>query len=381
MVVYSHSRIGTYENCPYQYKLRYVDKVVPLLGGTIESYMGGIVHEALEWLYDTVVNHDLATKEELLSYYDQRWVSRWKEDTRVIKSEFDFDHYKKLGRDCVDKYYERYAPFTQAVTIGLEKRLYIDLPHGKKMIGIIDRRDKKSKTHFEVHDYKTSSRLIEQPQADTDRQLSLYAMAVHQHYPEVETIDLIWHFVKFDAEVKSTRNKNQLQELALETCNKIDMIEAAVADNNLPTSKSMLCNWCEYRKQCPEFAKTVDSREMAEVIDKLVSITQSDIPEDDKVAILKTIEDKINLFAQQSGQKTLVGTTHRATVEDIFKRIPPDQGDLRWYGLQTALKNMNLEIDDLSNIFHTSELSEEQKNSLKEYFDIERSTKVVLEEL
>ena len=96
MVVYSHSRIGTYENCPYQYKLRYVDKVVPLLGGTIESYMGGIVHEALEWLYDTVVNHDLATKEELLSYYDQRWVSRWKEDTRVIKSEFDFDHYKKL---------------------------------------------------------------------------------------------------------------------------------------------------------------------------------------------------------------------------------------------------------------------------------------------
>ena len=125
----------------------------------------------------------------------------------------------------------------------------------------------------------------------------------------------------------------------------------------------------------------MDSREMAEVIDKLVSITQSDIPEDDKVAILKTIEDKINLFAQQSGQKTLVGTTHRATVEDIFKRIPPDQGDLRWYGLQTALKNMNLEIDDLSNIFHTSELSEGQKNSLKEYFDIERSTKVVLEEL
>ena len=173
------------------------------------------------------------------------------------------------------------------------------------MIGLIDRLDKKSKTHFEVHDYKTSSRLIEQPQADTDRQLSLYAMAVHQHYPEVETIDLIWHFVKFDAEVKSTRNKNQLQELALETCNKIDMIEAAVADNNLPTSKRMLCDWCEYRKQCPEFAKTVDSREMAEVIDKLVSITQSDIPEDDKVVILKTIEDKIKLFAQQSRQKTL----------------------------------------------------------------------------
>jgi hypothetical protein len=143
----------------------------------------------------------------------------------------------------------------------------------------------------------------------------------------------------------------------------------------------MLCDWCEYKKQCPEFAKTVDSGKMTEVIDTLVSITQSDIPEDDKVVILKTIEDKIKLFAQQSGQKILVGTTHKATVEDIFERIPPERGDLRWYGLQTALKNMNLEIDDLSNIFHTSELSEEHKNSLKEYFDIERGTKVVLEEL
>ena len=159
------------------------------------------------------------------------------------------------------------------------------------------------------------------------------------------------------------------------------MIETAVADSDLPTSKSMLCDWCEYRKQCPEFGKTVDSEEIIEVIDKLVSITQSDIPEDDKVVILKTIEDKIKLFAQQSRQKTLVGTTYKATVEDVFERIPPDQGNLKWYNLQTELKNMNLEIGDLSNVFHTPELSEKQKNSLKEYFDIERSTKVVLEEL
>ena len=95
MTVYSHSRISTYENCPFQYKLRYVDRAVPLLGNTIESYMGNIVHEALEWLYDTVVNHDLATKKELLAYYDRRWISKWRDDIRVIKTEFDFDYYKK----------------------------------------------------------------------------------------------------------------------------------------------------------------------------------------------------------------------------------------------------------------------------------------------
>jgi putative RecB family exonuclease len=82
VVVYSHSRISTYENCPFQYKLRYVDKAVPLLGSSIESYMGKVVHEALEWLYDTAINHDLATKKEVIDYYEKRWVSRWKKDIR-----------------------------------------------------------------------------------------------------------------------------------------------------------------------------------------------------------------------------------------------------------------------------------------------------------
>ena len=51
MPLYSHSRLGTYENCPFQYKLRYVDRVKPILGNTIESFMGSMVHDALEWLY------------------------------------------------------------------------------------------------------------------------------------------------------------------------------------------------------------------------------------------------------------------------------------------------------------------------------------------
>ena len=27
MATYSHSRISTFENCPYQYKLRYINKI------------------------------------------------------------------------------------------------------------------------------------------------------------------------------------------------------------------------------------------------------------------------------------------------------------------------------------------------------------------
>ena len=120
----------------------------------------------------------------------------------------------------------------------------MDLPGGKKIIGIIDRLDKKSKTHLEVHDYKTSGRLIEQSQADVDRQLSLYALGIHQNFPEVETVDLIWHFVKFDEEIRSQRDKSRLEKLAIETSSKIDMIESAVKRDDLPPSRSVLCDWC-----------------------------------------------------------------------------------------------------------------------------------------
>jgi len=51
MTVYSHSRISTFENCPYQYKLKYIDRKKPEISTTIEAFMGSMVHEALEDLY------------------------------------------------------------------------------------------------------------------------------------------------------------------------------------------------------------------------------------------------------------------------------------------------------------------------------------------
>jgi len=51
MATYSHSRITTYENCPYQYKLRYIEKKKPEVPTTIEAFMGDMVHQTLEHLY------------------------------------------------------------------------------------------------------------------------------------------------------------------------------------------------------------------------------------------------------------------------------------------------------------------------------------------
>ncbi len=359
--------------------MRYVDKAVPLLGPSIESYMGKIVHEALEWLYDTLVNRDLASKKELIDYYNKKWNSAWNNEIRIVKQEFDSDHYKNIGEQCLDMYYERYKPFDQAPILGLEKRIYIDLPDGKKAMGIIDRLDKKSPTHFEVHDYKTSNRVMKQSQADIDRQLSLYALGIQQNFPEVETVDLIWHFVKFDEEVISKRSQSQLEKVALETSSKIDMLESAVELGDLPTSKSILCDWCEYRKQCPEFTNIIKDSEIIETIDDFIKFSYSDIPEDDKNFILATLEDKIRLFSHQTGRKTLSGTNHKVVLETIFRRIPPDEGDLRWYGLQDSLKEFGISDVDLDTLFNSDLLNDKQRDSLKQYFDLQKVVQVTIE--
>ena len=51
MAIYSHSKISSFENCPYQYKLKYIDKEKPEIENTIEAFMGDIVHKTLEKLY------------------------------------------------------------------------------------------------------------------------------------------------------------------------------------------------------------------------------------------------------------------------------------------------------------------------------------------
>ncbi len=260
--------------------------------------------------------------------------------------------------------------------MGLEKRIYIDLPEGKKMIGYIDRLDKKRANHFEIHDYKTSNRVMDQSTADVDRQLAIYALGIKQNFPEVEKVDLVWHFVKYDEEVVSIRNDLQLEELALETTEKINKIESAV---DYPTSTSILCEWCDYKKQCPEFGQAIDGSDIKNTIDEFVRISDSPMPPEDKEFVLRTIGDKIRLFSQQTNKLVLEGTDKKILVENKFVRVPPDESDLRWYNLQNMLKNLGIETEDYNDLFENPKLSEEEKATLKQFFDIKKTIELKIE--
>ena len=46
MTSYSHSRLGTFQQCRYKYKLQYIDKIKVKTQTTIEAFMGNRVHES-----------------------------------------------------------------------------------------------------------------------------------------------------------------------------------------------------------------------------------------------------------------------------------------------------------------------------------------------
>lgn len=80
MPSFSHSKIGSYETCPLQYKYAYIDrvKVEVEVEDTVETFLGNRVHEALEKLYRDKQFEKLMSMEELLTYFNKMWTEEWK---------------------------------------------------------------------------------------------------------------------------------------------------------------------------------------------------------------------------------------------------------------------------------------------------------------
>jgi len=111
----------------------------------------------------------------------------------------------------------------------------------------VDRIARRDDGTIEIHDYKTG-RLPAQEKADADRQLALYQIGVERQWPETRGVELIWHYVAFRETQRSRRNAQQLVQLRQQTIELINRIESA---KQFEGRRSALCDWCEYKPDCP----------------------------------------------------------------------------------------------------------------------------------
>ncbi|MEK6952734.1 MAG: PD-(D/E)XK nuclease family protein [Nanoarchaeota archaeon] len=332
MTTYSNSKVSTYENCPYQYKLHYIDKVEVDIPTTIEPFMGDIVHQSLEDLYKRKKFKQRVSKETLIKFYRDLWDKEYSDDILVVKDGLDAKNYKKMGEQFISDYYDRMKPFEQMTILGLETQDRMTLPDGNQWHVRIDKLGCDDKGNYYVCDYKTNARMKLQEEADSDRQLAMYSIWVKDRFKDAKSVKLIWHMLAFNKDAVSERTDKQLKELQEDVVGIIKEIEKATKEDNFPRNQTALCDYCLYKEQCPSFKHEVEldkletikefkENEGVQLVDEFSEVKT-------KLSELKKAEEKFKekliAYAKQFGIDIVYGSNMKCSVKEIDKIVMPE---------------------------------------------------------
>jgi len=250
--VYSHSRISSFENCPLQYRYRYIDQIRCGVE-SVEAFVGKLVHEVLESLYADLPRARVAGAAEYVGRFEALWMERLTPSVRVVRSGMTLADYRALGARCIESFHRRHHPFEGGEVLGreLEVEFSLDTEGRYQMRGFIDRVDRVAPGILEIHDYKTGV-LPRAGALRNDRQLTLYEIAVRERFEGVKEVRQVWHYLAHDREFDQTRTADDLRRTRVAAIRAIQRIEDTV---DFPPRASALCSWCEYQGICPEWTQ------------------------------------------------------------------------------------------------------------------------------
>jgi putative RecB family exonuclease len=325
---YSHSRLGTFETCPRQFAYAYIEKPEIEEGpDSIESVLGTAVHDSLEALYRARQMERALSLDEVLADFQKRWQKRGGPGAAVRDGRFTPDDYRKVGKVCLEKYYLRHHPFNHGQVIGIEEKILLDLGGGIRLRGFIDRLDRVADGEYEIHDYKTSKYLPLQVDVDEQRQLALYQLAVQERFPDAKQVTLVWHYLRFDAMLRSNRTTESLSALKRGIVELVGQIESSTS---FPTRISNLCDWCNYKEICPAWAhpskvEALPAREFKKddgvrLVDRLTRLHEKKAEARAAVGSIEEkegeLKDEIVAYAAQYGFEQVAGSTKLAKVTE-----------------------------------------------------------------
>ena len=359
MPTYSHSQLSTYETCPHQYRLVYIEKIKTETEG-IEAFMGSRVHDALEKLYRDLKVTKLNTLEDLHNFYHQSWEKNWNEMVQIIRKEYSAEDYRHLGEKCISNYYKRYYPFDQGRTLGLEENIYFPLEEEKGywIRGFIDRVTLVDSSILEIHDYKTSNRLPTKENVESDRQLAFYQMGVAEKWQGIQEVRLIWHYLTFDTEIHSSRTPDQLHQLRQAT---LELIQKIETDRRFFPKEGPLCDWCDYQGFCPKRKHLISvgslppneylNEEGVVLANQYVELKEKKRLLNEEIdAELAKVEEALYAYAQREELETIFGSDYVAKIKIEMKEKYPLKGDPHRRVLDEIIKNAGkwMEVSDLN---------------------------------
>lgn len=193
---YSHSRLGTFNQCKRSYYYTYIDKKIQR--PSCYSILGSVAHETLEDLYEGRV--DVLDKNK----FDNEFLKCELFGIEFPKSKYDIKGgYKK----DINAFYDIYK------RIDKNKKVYSEIGFVLKVDGFEDRFELgyidaliiNEDNTCSIVDFKTSSLYDKEHEISASNQLILYSQAIEQLYG-IKVKDVSWHFLKY-VDVKIGDNK------------------------------------------------------------------------------------------------------------------------------------------------------------------------------
>lgn len=247
----SYSKLATFEQCPYKYKLIYLDNHY-IKDDTIATDFGTLIHHIEEQI-------GIALKDNKSPNYNSL-INEFNEQVLKIKNKYPNDFYSldKSMRTYADKanYYvnvgiyrlEKRIKEQKLEVVALEKEFYLQF--GKyKFHGFIDRILKKDDQYI-IDDIKTYSKEIENKDLKIPLQHVIYTLALNS----IGINNIVCNYDLPLCDIVQPVDKNYLNKGINKLCDLFDEIKLSDFHPN-PTP---LCYWClfseTYRNQ-PKEAK------------------------------------------------------------------------------------------------------------------------------
>ena len=343
MPVYSHSRLSTYETCPRQYKFQYLDRLEVAEVETVEQFLGLRVHETLEALYLNVRVGKIPTLEGLLGFYGGRWQETWHEGVRIRQPDLTAEDYRRLGERQLEVYYRRHHPFDRDHTLAVERRILFPLDPERRVWfqGVLDRLSRSPGGRWEIRDYKTGQYLPPEADLEEDRQLGLYQLGVQHLWPSAREVELVWHYLAHDLEIRSRRPPAALEDARRQALALIRTIER---DEDFPTRVGGHCEPCSYRPVCPAWRHALDPAmreapapvEWVDRLGELKARRQAALADLD--AEIETLAQRIADYATAQGLDAVFGNAYYARVSRQERLGYPLKKDPRRQELEDLLR-------------------------------------------
>ncbi|MBU0649471.1 ATP-dependent helicase, partial [Patescibacteria group bacterium] len=252
---FSFTRLVAFRTCPLQYKYAHILKI-PVFGSGNMSF-GRSMHNTLErffreWLTrreseQAQLFGDKGNKEtdeskpgleELISIYDQEWISSWYEDENEMRKR------KESGKKALTRYWEvlsRDWPNALVVEQAFNLKLgdYI-------LKGRIDRVDQLPNGNLAIVDYKTGKARRELASEDKE-QLLIYQMALEDPKLFGKKVEkLVYYYLEEGCDVEFVGKEKDMDKLKESVIRRIEQIK----ESEFAPKPSELCKHCDFASIC-----------------------------------------------------------------------------------------------------------------------------------